>query len=70
MAWCRDMAVPVSSTRQLNITSARISDSGVYHCCSVPNCCDAAAQSENIFLDGILNVIVYSELTLVKEMPL
>ena len=62
VAWCRDMAVPASSTRQLNITSARITDSGVYHCCSVSDCCDAAAQSENL-LDGTLNLTVYGELT-------
>ena len=62
MAWCRDMAVPVSSTKQLNITSAQISDSGVYHCCSVSDCCNAAAQSVNL-LDSTLNVTVYGELT-------
>ena len=64
MAWCQNMGIPASSTGQLNITSARITHSGVYHCCSIPNCCDAAARSENIFLDSTVNVTVYGKLTL------
>ena len=62
-AWCQHEAVPASNTPQLNITSARITDSGVHHCCSVPDCCDAAAQSENVILNSTLNVTVYGKLT-------